>query len=325
MKKKLKGKKMKGLVLILVLLSFSVILVGQTQTYGNPDLILHIAPEDSLDGFGSPKAFGYFNNDNYEDLVVLAPNFINSQGQKVGKAYLYYGSTTGIDTLSVIEIEGIYAESYVGIYKITIGDYNNDGYDDLALGNPWYQKSSTTARGYTMVILSNSDGSGLNLEEYMEFIGYSSYGTFGNEIRTADVNGDNVDDLIIAAIYDSPWGDGRIYVYYGDSMFNNTYDKNLSLNGSTAMGRSVAIGDINGDGFDDIISQDIPGWNTYNSRTHIFFGASDMNTTPTFTKYTAPFTLTNVANDTNNDGFDDIFLSYYSNSQTSPDIKIMFR
>lgn len=151
---------------------------AKKQIYDNPDFILHIAPEDSLDNF-STKAFGHFNNDDYEDLVVLAPNFNNSGGETVGKAYVYYGTATGIDTTTVIDIEGIYTVEYGGITRITIGDFNNDGYDDLALGNPWYQKSGSTARGYVMVVLSNSDGSGLILNECIEFIGYSSYGTLG--------------------------------------------------------------------------------------------------------------------------------------------------
>lgn len=283
------------------------------NVYNQPDLIIHQAPKDSLDRFGYSKMFGNFNNDEFEDLVVTAPYYHNSRTQMVGKAFIYYGSSTGLDSTSYIEIEGKYdignhPSPWKGIYNITTGDFNNDGYDDLVLGTDKYLKSGTnTARGYAMLFLSKADGSGLNVEEYIEFMGYTSYGNFAYKINTGDVNGDNIDDLIICAVHDEPWGSGKIYVYYGSSNFDKTYDKVLSTTGRQVL-TLMGVGDVNGDGFDDVIATDMTEWLRENCMLQVWLGGTDMNQSPAHSR-AMPFKWIHCVDDINNDSYDDIILS----------------
>jgi len=320
MKKIFLKKALRGFLFFL-LLSLNAILIGQTQSYDNPDLVLHIAPEDSLDGFGYAKTFGYFNNDNYEDLVVLAPHFHDSIGQKIGKAYLYYGTISGIDSTSYLEIEGIesVSEDWDGLRVVTTGDYNNDGYDDLAIGTPYSQQySGFYARGYAIVFKSNTDGSGLNLDEYIEFQGYTSDGCFAYKMKTGDVNGDNIEDLIISAFMEGNYHEGRIYIYYGGNDFDNVYDKVLQSTGGRSLIRCVRTGDINDDGFDDII-----GWDWYNSmminaQIHIWLGSDNITQLPTYSR-SIPYKVIHCLGDLNDDSFEDIVISETLYQHPNPD------
>ncbi|UCE07157.1 MAG: FG-GAP repeat protein [bacterium] len=324
------------LIATLILLAIGTSSFGQKIAYNKPDFILHIAPEDSNDGFGWPRYFGRFNNDKYEDLVVIAPHFHNSKGEKVGKAYIYYGTRNGIDTVSYLSVEGICPVVDIGtnewdnrgLHSAAVGDFNNDGYHDLAVGTPWFQRisdNSSFARGYAMVFLSNGDGSGLNLSEHIDFWGYTPIGNFSVSMNPGDVNGDRIQDLIISARYDEGYYEGRIYIYYGSEQFDNIHDKVLkSSSGRTGLW-CRAVGDLNGDFFDDVIGWDKDLDGLQNLQYHVWFGGQDMNQSPKQSRL-APFNTECNVKDLNNDSFADIVISdiYWHNPpQILPNLTVI--
>ncbi len=309
-------KYLSSVLLILSLFSSSF---GQ-RTFSTPDFILHISPADSSIGFGAEKAFGNFNKDSYDDLVVLAPHFKNSNGEKVGKAFLYYGTAIGIDTMSWGEFEGIYPITEIagselenrGLHSLAIGDLNNDGYDDLVLGTPWYERfspGSTFAMGYAFVFLSNPDGSGLDFSKFIEFLGYTPIGNFAYSLVTGDVNGDKIDDLIISARYDQGIYEGRIYIYLGSSQFDNIYERQLQpLPGGKSLICKLC-GDVNCDGFDDIVGIDREtAINSPDFRMNIWLGKNNMDSSPNFSR-SMPYQEVWAIGDLNGDHFSDIILS----------------
>jgi len=308
------------LVTMLILLAMSASSFGQKIVYDKPDFILHIASADSSDGFGAVKAFGRFNNDCYDDLVVLAPHAYSSTGKKVGKAFLYYGSKKGIDTTKCSVVEGLYPVDDSdkpdlfnrALHSLAIGDFNNDGYADLAIGTPWYQKislGSSLARGYAMVFLSKADGSGLDFDKPIEFLGYTPIGNFAFTIRTGDVNGDKIDDLIISSLYDEGFYEGRIFIYFGGNTFDNSYDKILKTPGKRQGLSCSAVADVDGDGFDDIIGSDWYSWNFENQKIHVWLGDKNLSEYPSFSR-DMPFKTVKFAGDLNRDHFADIIVSY---------------
>ncbi|WP_407931469.1 FG-GAP-like repeat-containing protein, partial [Ignavibacterium album] len=153
----------------------------------------------------------------------------------------------------------------------------------------------------------------MNISNPLQFIGPAGNNIYGQDMISADVNGDNIQDLIVSANYDAGY-QGRIYVYYGGADFNTEHDKVLLSPGTIGLGSTTA-GDINGDGYDDIIAWELPSWNIAYLNVHIFMGAANMSETPAFTRM-IPNAYPIIAGDINNDGFADIFYSRnrYDNS-----------
>ena len=195
-------KNLFSFLVLTALFSFCEFAYSQTKVFSHPDKIIHISPQDSSFAFGwdvnttSCIVKGRFNNDNYDDILVGAIFGKNALNQTVTKTYIYYGTANGADLLNPTIINGTYVvdNSNWDAYSKTVGDFNNDGYDDIAIGIPTYQRNGTTARGYTFIIFSKPDGSGLDTANRLNIIGYTSTGIFGQDVRTADINGDGVDD-----------------------------------------------------------------------------------------------------------------------------------
>ena len=177
-------------------------------------------------------------------------------------------------------IDGADAYDFSGASVSAAGDVNGDGFDDLIIGAPfaYAADNAKTSAGESYVIFGTAAGFGasLDLAALTSDEGFVVYGTdegdtSGASVSAAgDVNGDGFDDLIIGA----PFADaadnakdfaGESYVIFGtDAGFGaSLHLAGLTPNqgfviygadGGDLSGQSVsAAGDVNGDGFDDLI------------------------------------------------------------------------
>ena len=171
-------------------------------------------------------------------------------------------------------INGIATGDQSGISVSSAGDVNGDGFDDLIIGANDANLNGFRS-GQSYVVFGSSSGfsptlnlSTLNGTNGFTINGINAFDFSGSSVSSAgDVNGDGFDDLIIGAYSASPNGfrSGQSYVVFGSSSgFSPTL--NLStLNGTNGFtingiaegdisGDSVSsAGDVNGDGFDDLI------------------------------------------------------------------------
>ncbi len=201
--------------------------------------------------FGYSVSSGDVNGDSYDDVIIGAPHWSSSDSSE-GRVYVYFGGSSGLGTIPSWMVDPTnQAWAYFG-YSVSSGDVNGDSYNDVIIGVISWD-GDTTDEGRVYVYYGNS--SGLNAvpwivdptNEYWSFFGYS--------VSSGDVNGDSYDDVIIGASKCNG-GKGRVYVYRGSGDGLDTIPS-LTANPTnqigTGFGHAISSGNVNGDGYDDII------------------------------------------------------------------------
>jgi hypothetical protein len=198
---------------------------------------------------------GDVNGDGYSDVLVAAPLYDNGETDE-GKVWLYLGSSSGLSATATWTAEGNQAGARFGSSVSTAGDVNDDGYDDVVIGAELYDNGQTD-EGRAFLYLGSATG--LSTVPAWTAESNQPLASFGCSVSTAgDVNGDGYDDVIVGASqYDNVQVDeGRAYLFRGNAGglgSSAVWTGEANLPGA-AFGSSVSTaGDVNGDGYDDVI------------------------------------------------------------------------
>ena len=298
---------------------------------------------DAGDSSGrSVSSAGDVNGDGYDDLIIGATNAEPDGGFGEGETYVVYGGERAPGTAGVLalsDLDGSNGFVLVGIDELdssgysvsSAGDVNGDGYDDLIIGARWADPNGDNQAGETYVVYGGESAPGtggvLALSALDGTNGFTLNGInvtdrSGISVSSAgDVNGDGYDDLIIGAPDAIRGGRNRIgetYVVYGGAGAPGTGgvlelsaldgSNGFALNGIDAFdesGTSISsAGDVNGDGYDDLIigaQEASPNDNTGSGETYLVYGGA------TGTESLAPVTAQGTAgadNFTGNAGAD---------------------
>ncbi len=211
--------------------------------------------ETAYDLFGiAVGTAGDVNGDAYADVIVGAP-YNDGNGADAGKAYVYYGSASGLGATVDWTATGEAADDRFGFSLDTAGDVNGDGYADVIVGAPFNDNAAMNV-GKAYVYHGSTRGLGV---PFSSFVGEAANDHFGMAVGTAgDVNGDGYADVVGGAPDNDVGGAdaGKAYVYRGSAEGLSTTGVYTTI-GEAAddwIGWSVGTaGDANGDGYADVL------------------------------------------------------------------------
>ncbi|MFT4558605.1 MAG: hypothetical protein ACI92S_003986, partial [Planctomycetaceae bacterium] len=266
---------------------------------------------------------GDINGDGYDDIVFGGPRTNVGASYGVGAAYVVFGKESGFANLNVTQLNGgngfrftdsltngASNQAYIGSAVSIGGDINGDGFDDLVVGAPKLNAGTYGVTpgydGRVFVIFGDTSfGATVEATQLNGSNGFSATGVINEQATTGasissggDVNGDGIDDFVVGApgSYDYAHVDGRAYVVFGKTNLGSSGSLNLTalsgtsgfiLNGAAnydVAGTSVNItGDINGDGFEDVVvgaptkssGSVVPG--ATNGQAYVMFGRSNIS------------------------------------------------
>jgi hypothetical protein len=226
------------------------------------------------DSFLNKATSGDFNDDGQMDIVICD----NSYDFYTGAVYIFTGTLTQDMPLSDadIMITGENSGDYFASDCDMAGDINGDGVDDLVIGATDNNDVDTYTGVAYLITGSTSLSSGTYIVtdlDHLKLTGEEAGDGAGSAVsRAGDVDGDGYDDFLVAASHEktiSADSDGEVYLILGCSSIEDLCGTSLSstvdlgdssiisfTGANTGDEAGIAIsggGDVNGDGYDDIL------------------------------------------------------------------------
>ena len=237
----------------------------------------HGSSPEPFDLFGATLVAGNFNGDFWTDLAVAAPLENWNTTTNSGHVIVYHGGAAGLSAHSG------WSQARVDLQDgeepgdefgdaLAAGDFDGDGFDDLAVGVPGEEVDGTVAVGAVQVIVGSATGLTGDFDLFYSqhtpgiFTNPETGDRWGSALAAGNFDGDDYVDLAVGTPNESVGTEldaGAVGILYGSALgplpgsYESFTESELALPGDSEAGDqwgfSLATGDIDGDGFDELL------------------------------------------------------------------------
>lgn len=274
----------------------------------------------------SVSGAGDINRDGYDDVVVGAPDY-DGGGAGDGAVFLFLGSDAGVQGAYCW---GAFGEQSGGAFGVSVagaGDVDGDGCSDVVVGA--YQFNDGEENEGKVWVFHGHEGvcpdvldSGADLQsaalwsyQFNQAEAYAAFSVAG----AGDVDRDGLSDIVIGAYSasDGEQDEGLAWLFLGPLGADPDYQFDENVASAEYASVVAGAGDVNGDGFDDVLigSPRWDGGQNDEGRVFVYFGGDDgINDVPGPTILQPDVAGRNFggslapAGDVNGDGFDDFLV-----------------
>ncbi|MFK7743287.1 MAG: hypothetical protein AB8H80_23425 [Planctomycetota bacterium] len=254
------------------------------------------------DRFGTSLAWGDFDSDGFDDLVIGIPREGLSGRNQCGAVQVIYGSASGLQGGNLGRNDQFLSQGLAGVtgqledfdwfgHAVAAGDYDGDGYDDLAIGAP-LENEALANDGVVHVLFGSATGLSVSGDDELivDPVAPEIGDRFGWTLLASNVYGSEVENLIVGAPYEDLGGAtdagavSVLRIFHGFAPSYRWLHRDTSILGqpiagiaatNDLFGMSLAAADMQRDGADDLmigVPFDDPGSISAGGTVHFFRG-----------------------------------------------------
>ncbi|XP_065805378.1 integrin alpha-3b isoform X1 [Labrus bergylta] len=174
----------------------SVVFGEKTDNSIKPVLI--ILGEQVGSYFGSSLAVTDLNNDDWNDLIVGAPFYFDRMKHQGGAVYIFMNENGSFQKTASVVLKGQTGSAF-GFSVAAIGDVNQDGFQDLAIGAPFHDT------GKVYIWMGSKKGVSEEPSQVIEgkSVGNGGFKTFGYSLNGGmDMDGNSYPDILVGSLDD---------------------------------------------------------------------------------------------------------------------------
>jgi hypothetical protein len=311
-----------SLGLLIFIAAAALVLPEAEAGFITPPTTLRASPPEAQSYFGYAVASGDVNGDGYDDVIVGSPSADVSGHPDSGEVRVFLSPS--LSSVSVLHAPDVEDGAQFG-RSVATGDVNGDGFTDVVVGAPNSHVGSYSAAGKVFVFL----GPSLTSVSTIDNAAAENSAYFGRAVAVGDVNNDGKDDVLVGAPEASAGGmtrAGKAFVFLGPSFTTVSTLQDPEPEDSAHFGRSLAAGDVNGDGRDEVIvgapDSDMGATGQFLDAGQAFVFAGPSFASASSLQDPEPqngafFGWSVAAGDTNNDGYDEVIVGAYGSNFAS--------
>ncbi|KAF4106880.1 hypothetical protein G5714_012870 [Onychostoma macrolepis] len=174
----------------------SVILAEKQDLLLNP--VMTIPGEQIGSYFGSCLAVTDLNNDDWNDLIVGAPFYFDRYKEEGGAVYIFMNENGSFQEKASLVLKGKKGSGF-GFAVAAVGDVNQDGFQDFAVGAPFHDS------GKVYIWMGSKNGINKEPSQVIEgkSLSPSGFQTFGYSLSGGmDMDGNDYPDILVGSMDD---------------------------------------------------------------------------------------------------------------------------